>query len=105
MHKHSSDASSPNTSPVVVKNEVDIINYAENNQMDPTEVYYGRSSYRGGSRFNSWRGKINRGGRRQGNWNKAASFTGLMTVLTLTVAGMNMAVKTKRSFHGTHCSY
>ena len=45
MHKHSSDASSPNTLPVVVKNEMDIVNYAENNQMDPTEVYYGRSSY------------------------------------------------------------
>ena len=45
MHKHSSDASSQNTSPVVLKNEVDIINYAENNQMDPTEVYYGCSSY------------------------------------------------------------
>ena len=53
MHKHSSDASSPNTSSVVVKNKVDIINYAENNQMDPPEVYYGRSSYQGGSRFNS----------------------------------------------------
>ena len=45
MHKHSSDNSSPNTSPVMVKNEMDIINYAENNQMDPTEVYYGHSSY------------------------------------------------------------
>ena len=39
MHKHPSDDSSPNTSPVVVKNEMDIINYAENNLMDPTEVY------------------------------------------------------------------
>ena len=73
MHKHSSDASSPNTSPVVVKNKVDIINYAENNQIDPTEVYYGRSSYRRGSRFNSWRGKINCGRRRQGNKNKTCS--------------------------------
>ena len=73
MHKHSSDASSPNTSPVVVMNEVDIINYAENNQMDPAEVYYGRSSYRGGSRFNSWRGKINRSGRQQSNKNKTRS--------------------------------
>ena len=54
MHKHSSDDSSPNTSPVVVKNKMDIINYAENNQMDPIEVYYGRSSYRGDSRFNNW---------------------------------------------------
>ena len=73
IHKHSSDASSPNTSLVVVKNEVDIINYAENNQMDLTEVYYGCSSYRGGSRFNSWRGKINCGGRQQGNKNKTHS--------------------------------
>ena len=70
MHKHSPNASSPNASPVVGKNEVDIINYAENNQMDPTEVYYGRSSYRGGSQFNNWQGKINRGGRRHGNKNK-----------------------------------
>ena len=30
MYKHSSDDSSPNTLPVVVKNEMDIINYAEN---------------------------------------------------------------------------
>ena len=30
---------------VVVKNEMDIVNYTENNQMDPTGVYYGRSSY------------------------------------------------------------
>ena len=73
MHKHSSDDSSPNTSPVVVKNEADIINYAENNQMDPTEVYYGRFSYQGDSHFNSWWGKINRGGRRQGNKNKTRS--------------------------------
>ena len=63
MHKHSSDDSSPNTLPVLVKNEMDIINYAENNQMDPTEVYYGRSSYRGHSRFNNWQGNINRSGR------------------------------------------
>ena len=44
MYGHSSSDSSPNTSPVVVKNEMDIVNYAENNQMDPTGVYYGRSS-------------------------------------------------------------
>ena len=73
MHKHSSDTSSPNTSPVMVKNEVDIINNAENNQMDPTEVYYGCSLYRGGSRFNSCQRKINCGGRRQGNKNKTRS--------------------------------
>ena len=41
--------------------------------MDPTEVYYGCSSYRGSSRFHSWRGKINCGGRRQGNKNKTCS--------------------------------
>ena len=73
MHKHSSDASSPNTSPVVMKNKVDILNYAENNPMDPTEVYYGCSSYRGGSRFNSWREKINHSGRQQGNKNNTRS--------------------------------
>ena len=73
MHKHSSDNSSPNTSPVVVKNEMDVINYVENNQMDPTEVYYGCSSYRGDSCFNNWRGKINRGGRRLGDKNKTRS--------------------------------
>ena len=45
MHGHTSSDSSPNTSPVVVKNEMDIVNYAENNQMDLTGVYFGRSSY------------------------------------------------------------
>ena len=73
IHKHSSVDSSPNTLLVVVKNEMDIINNAENNQMDPTEVYYGRSSYWGDSCFNNWRGKINRGGRRQGDKNKTCS--------------------------------
>ena len=73
MHKHSFDDSSPNTSPVVVKNEMDIIKYAENNQMNPTEVYYGCSSYQDDTRFNNWRGKINRGGRRQGDKNKICS--------------------------------
>ena len=53
MHGHSSSDSSPNTLPVVVKNEMDIVNYAENNQMDPTEVYFGRSSYRCDSHFNN----------------------------------------------------
>ena len=43
MHKQSSDASSPNTPPIMVKNEVDVITYSENNQTDPSEVYYGRS--------------------------------------------------------------
>ena len=46
MHGHSSSDSSPNTSPVVKKPEMDIVNYTEDNQMDPTAVYYGRSSYR-----------------------------------------------------------
>ena len=73
MHKHSSDDSSPNTSPVVVKKEMDIVNYAENNQMDPTEVYYRRSSYRRDLHFNNLREKINRAGRRQGYKNKTRS--------------------------------
>ena len=30
---------------------MDIVNYAENNQMDPTAVYYSRSSYLRDSRF------------------------------------------------------
>ena len=41
--------------------------------MDPTEVYYGHSSYPGDLRFNNWRGKINRGGRRQRDKNKTCS--------------------------------
>ena len=53
MHGHSSSDSSPNTSPVMVKNEMDIVNYTESNQMDPTRVYYGRSSYRRDSQFNN----------------------------------------------------
>ena len=44
MHGHSSSDSSSNTSPVVVKNKMDIVNYTESNQMDPTGVYFGRSS-------------------------------------------------------------
>ena len=70
MHGHSSSDSSPNTSPIVVKNEMDIVNYIENNQMDPTEVYYGRSSYWCDSHFNNSQEKINRAGRRQGYKNK-----------------------------------
>ena len=73
MHGHSSSDSSPNTSPVVVKNEMDIVNYAENNQMDPTDVYYGRSSYRHDSHFNNLREKINHAWRRQGYKNKTCS--------------------------------
>ena len=73
MHVHSSSDSSPNISPVVVKNKMDIVNYAENNQMDPTGVYYGRSSYRRDSHFNNSQEKINRAGRRQGYKNKTCS--------------------------------
>ena len=35
MHKQSSDTLFPNTPPIMVKNEVDVIAYAENNQTDP----------------------------------------------------------------------
>ena len=73
IHGHTSSDSSPNTSSVVVKNEIDIVNYAENNQMDPTEIYYGRSSYRRDSHFNNSWEKINRIGRRQGHKNKTRS--------------------------------
>ena len=73
MRGHSSSDSSPNTSPVMVKNEMDIVNYAGNNQMDPTEVYCGRSSYRRDLHFNNSREKINCAGRRQGYKNKTRS--------------------------------
>ena len=63
MHGHSSSDSSPNTSPVVVKNEMDIVNYTENNQLDPTGVYFGCSSYRCDSHFNNSREEINRADR------------------------------------------
>ena len=59
MHGHSS----PNTSPVMKKNKMDLVNYTENNQMDPTAVYYGCSSYRRDSRLNNSQEKINRTGR------------------------------------------
>ena len=65
MHGHSSSDFSPNNLPVVVKNEKDIVNYTENNQMDPTEVYYRHSSYRRDSHSNNSREKINHVGRRQ----------------------------------------
>ena len=42
MHKQFSDALSPNTPPIMVKNEIDVIAYTENNLTDPSEVYYGR---------------------------------------------------------------
>ena len=117
MHGHSSSHSSPNTSPVVVKNEMDIVNYPESNQMDPTRVYHGHSAYRRDSHFNNLRETINRAGRRQGHKNKTrstnkkklnphteqvtlqyvlivtAGFTGLMIVLTVIVAGINMESK------------
>ena len=73
MHGHSFSDSSPNTSPVKVKNEMDIGNYTVNNQMDPTRLYYGRSSYWRDSHFNNSREKINRAGRRQGYKNKTRS--------------------------------
>ena len=73
MHGHSSSDSSPNTSPVVVKNKMDIVNYAENNQMDPTGVYFGHSYYRRDSHFNNSWEKINHTGRRQGYKNKTCS--------------------------------
>ena len=72
MHKQSSDASSPNIAPIMVKNEVDVIAYAENNQTDPSEVYYGCSSDWCDSRFNGQQGKINCGGRWHNN-NKTRS--------------------------------
>ena len=82
MQKQSSDASPPNTPPIIVKNEVDVIASAENNQTDPNEVHYGRSSDRRDSCFK----KINRGGRRHNNnktrfTNKTAKIKplGLMT--------------------------
>ena len=58
MHGHSSSDLSPNTSPVMVKNEMDIVNYTESNQMEPTGVYYGHSSYWHDSHFNNLREKI-----------------------------------------------
>ena len=65
MHGHSL--------PVVVKNEMDIVNYTENNQMDPTGVYFGCSSYRRALHFNNSREKINRTGRQQGSKSKTCS--------------------------------
>ena len=47
----------------MVKNEVDVIAYGENNQTDPSEVYYSRSLDRRDSLFNGRQGKINCGGR------------------------------------------
>ena len=73
MHGHSSSDSSPNTSPVVIKNEIDIVNYAENNQMGPTGVYFGCSSYRHDSHFNNLWENINHTGRWQGCKNKTRS--------------------------------
>ena len=73
MYKQCSDTLSPNTPSIMVKNEVDVIVYAENNQTDPSEVYHGRFSDRRDSRFNGWRDKINCGGRRHDNNNKTHS--------------------------------
>ena len=52
---------------------LDIVNYAENNQMDPTGVYFGRSSYQHDSHFNNLQEKINHAGRRQGYKSKTRS--------------------------------
>ena len=73
MHKQSSDALSPNTPPIIVKNEVDIIAYVEKKQTDPSEVYYGLSLDQHDSHFNGRRGKINHGGKWHNNNNKARS--------------------------------
>ena len=63
MHGHSSSDSSPNTSPVGIKNKMDIVNNIENNQMDPAGVYFGRSSYWRDLHFNNSWEKINHTGR------------------------------------------
>ena len=55
-YAQSSDASSTNTPLIIVKNEIDVIAYAENNQTNPSD-----------SCFNGRRGKINHGGRRHNN--------------------------------------
>ena len=73
MHGHSSSNLSPNTSPVMVKNEMDIVNHTENNQMDPTGVYFGRTSYWRDLHFNNSQEKMNLTGRRQGYKNKTCS--------------------------------
>ena len=72
MHAHSSSDLSSNSS-LVVKYEMDIVNYTENNQLDPTGVYHGLSSYRRDLHFNNSREKINHAGRRQGYKNKTRS--------------------------------
>ena len=56
----------------MVKKEVDVITYAENNQTDPSEVYYDRSSDWRDSHFNGRQGKINHGRRWHSN-NKTRS--------------------------------
>ena len=73
MHKQSSGTSSSNTPPIMVKNEVDVIVSVENNQIDPNEVYYGRSSDRRDSHFNGRQGKINCSGRPYNNNDKTHS--------------------------------
>ena len=73
MHKQSLDALSPNTPLIMVKNEVDVITYVENNQTDLSEVYYGCSTDWQNSCFNGQQGKINCGGRWHNNNNKTWS--------------------------------
>ena len=73
MHKQSSDTSSPNTPPIMMKNEEIVIAYAENKRTDLHEVYYGHSSDQRDSCFNGLREKINCVGRRHNNNNKTRS--------------------------------
>ena len=68
-YAQSSYTLSPNTPPIMVNNEVDVIAYVENNQTDSSEVYYGCFLDWYDSHFNGQRGKINRGGRQHNNNN------------------------------------
>ena len=73
MHKQFSDDSSPNTPPIMVKNEVDVIAYVENNLTDPSEVNYCQSLDWCDSRLHGRQRKINHGGRQHNNNNKTHS--------------------------------
>ena len=69
-----SDASSPNTPPIMVMNEVDVIAYAEKKkQTGLSEVYYGHFLDQCDCRFNGRQGKINHGGRQDSRNNKTCS--------------------------------
>ena len=69
-YAQSSDTLSPNTLLIIVKKEVDVITYADNNQTELSEVYYSHSLDWRDSCFNGQWGKINHGGRRHNNNNK-----------------------------------